>query len=279
MPVGRRDQHRRRCRRDRSAAGLRPDRPSQHPRRDPGLRADHPRLGPRPRRSPLERALGRLRPRRGRALPDLLAGGVDRLCGRRRGRARDAGRDARPARGPASAACHCCRAPGLRPAGRRVRAVDRRADQRGRTDRRGDAIHRGARRARRGRDPDLPRPAGPRGRAWHASAGDGRARSRVRCSSRLRTSSCSTSPPRPGSSARPATWSLLVAPWVALVRARTRWTPALVAASGVLAAVTTVGFLDHYTWTTPAGLIWVAIALGLWAAAYRAAASGGVDRA
>jgi O-antigen ligase len=72
---------------------------------------------------------------------------------------------------------------------------------------------------------------------------------------------------------------LLVAPWIALVRARTRWTPALVAASGVLAAVTTVGFLDHYTWTTPAGLIWVAIALGLWAAAYRAAASGGVDRA
>ena len=65
---------------------------------------------------------------------------------------------------------------------------------------------------------------------------------------------------------------LLVAPWVALVRARTRWTPALVAASGVLAAVTTVGFFDHYTWTTPAGLIWVAIALGLWAAAYRAAA-------
>ena len=73
--------------------------------------------------------------------------------------------------------------------------------------------------------------------------------------------------------------TLIVAPWFALVRARSRWTPALAAASGVLAAVTTVGFLDHYTWTTPAGLIWVAIALGLWAAAYRESMSGTVDRA
>ena len=72
---------------------------------------------------------------------------------------------------------------------------------------------------------------------------------------------------------------LILAPWVALVRARSRWTPALVAASGVLAAITTVGFLDHYTWTTPAGLIWVAIALGLWAAAYVAPMRGAVDRA
>jgi len=72
---------------------------------------------------------------------------------------------------------------------------------------------------------------------------------------------------------------LLVAPWVALVRARARWTPALVAASGVLAAVTTVGFLDHYTWTTPAGLTWSAIVLGLWAAAYEPATCGRVDRA
>ena len=53
-------------------------------------------------------------------------------------------------------------------------------------------------------------------------------------------------------------------------RSRARWTPELVAASGLLAAVTTVGFFDHYTWTTPAGLIWVAIALGLWAGAYQA---------
>ena len=49
--------------------------------------------------------------------------------------------------------------------------------------------------------------------------------------------------------------------------------------AGVLAAVTTVGFLDHYTWTTPAGLIWVAIVLGLWAAAYQAAAGRRVGRA
>ena len=80
------------------------------------------------------------------------------------------GADARPARGPALAPGHGCRAPGLRPAGRRVRAVARRAGQRGRTDRRRDAVRRGAPRARRGRDADLPRPAGPRGRAWHAAA-------------------------------------------------------------------------------------------------------------
>ena len=72
---------------------------------------------------------------------------------------------------------------------------------------------------------------------------------------------------------------LILAPWVALVRARSRWTPALVAASGVLAAITTVGFFDHYTWTTPAGLIWVAIALGLWAAAYVAPMRAADDRA
>ncbi len=72
---------------------------------------------------------------------------------------------------------------------------------------------------------------------------------------------------------------LIVAPWVALARARTRWTPTLVAASALLAAVTTVGFFDHYTWTTPAGLIWVAIALGLWAGAYGLATRGGVDSA
>jgi O-antigen ligase len=68
---------------------------------------------------------------------------------------------------------------------------------------------------------------------------------------------------------------LIVAPWVALVRARRRWTPELVAASAALAAVTTVGFLDHYTWTTPAGLIWVSITVGIWAAAYRTAGAEG----
>ena len=98
----------------------------------------------------------------------------------------------------------CCRAPGLRPIDRRVRAIHRRTDQRGRTDRRGDAIRRGARRARRGCDSDLPRPAGPRGRAWHPSGGDGRTRASVSIGSRPRTSSSSTSPPRRGSSARPA---------------------------------------------------------------------------
>lgn len=68
---------------------------------------------------------------------------------------------------------------------------------------------------------------------------------------------------------------LIVAPWLALVRARARWTPALVATSAALAAVTTVGFFDHYTWTAPAGLIWASIALGAWAGAYRASAIDG----
>ena len=66
--------------------------------------------------------------------------------------------------------------------------------------------------------------------------------------------------------------ALSLAPWVALVRMRRRrWTPDLVAASAAVAAVTAVGLFDHYTWTTPAGLIWVALAVGLWVVAYRSA--------
>jgi O-antigen ligase len=64
---------------------------------------------------------------------------------------------------------------------------------------------------------------------------------------------------------------LLVAPWLALVRVRQRWTPDLAAASAALAAITVVGFFDYYTWTYPAGRIWAWLVLGVWAVAYRRA--------
>ena len=70
---------------------------------------------------------------------------------------------------------------------------------------------------------------------------------------------------------------ILTAPWLALWRARQRWTPDLGAASGALAAVTVVGFVDYYTWAYPAGRIWFWLVLGLWVAAYRSAMAGQVD--
>ena len=70
---------------------------------------------------------------------------------------------------------------------------------------------------------------------------------------------------------------ILVAPWVALVRFRRRWTAELATASGALAAVTVVGFFDYYTWTYSAGRIWAWLVLGLWAVAYRNAMTGHAD--
>lgn len=67
--------------------------------------------------------------------------------------------------------------------------------------------------------------------------------------------------------------AILVAPWLALVRHRHRWTPELAAASAALAAVTVVGLFDYYTWSYPAGRIWSWVILALWAAAYRRAAA------
>lgn len=67
---------------------------------------------------------------------------------------------------------------------------------------------------------------------------------------------------------------IVAAPWLALWRARRRWTADLAAASGALAAITVVGFVDYYTWTYSAGRIWAWLVLGVWAAMYRAAMTG-----
>jgi O-antigen ligase len=69
-------------------------------------------------------------------------------------------------------------------------------------------------------------------------------------------------------------FALIVAPWLALVRARRLWTPWLAGASATLAAVTVVGLFDFYTWTASAGRTWAWIVLGLWVVAYRAATDG-----
>jgi O-antigen ligase len=68
--------------------------------------------------------------------------------------------------------------------------------------------------------------------------------------------------------------ALVVAPWLALVAARRRWTRQLAGASAALAAVTVVGLFDFYTWTASAGRTWAWILLGLWVVAYRAATEG-----
>ena len=64
---------------------------------------------------------------------------------------------------------------------------------------------------------------------------------------------------------------VLIAPWIALVRRRDRWTLSLAAASAALAAIDLIGFFDYYTWTYPAGRIWWWIVLAIWIVAYRAA--------
>lgn len=68
--------------------------------------------------------------------------------------------------------------------------------------------------------------------------------------------------------------ALLTAPWVLLVRRRGAWTSELAVASGLLAAVTVVGFFDYYTWTYSSGRLWAWIVLGLWLLAYSDATAG-----
>jgi O-antigen ligase len=65
--------------------------------------------------------------------------------------------------------------------------------------------------------------------------------------------------------------TLAVAPWIALVRVRTRWTRPLAWTSAALAAVTVIGLFDFYTWTASAGRTWAWLVLGLWVVAYRQA--------
>lgn len=67
---------------------------------------------------------------------------------------------------------------------------------------------------------------------------------------------------------------LAVAPWVALVRIRSRWTRSLAWTSAALAAVTVVGLFDFYTWGPTAGRTWAIIVLALWVVAYRGALGG-----
>jgi O-antigen ligase len=72
---------------------------------------------------------------------------------------------------------------------------------------------------------------------------------------------------------------VLVAPWLALIRLRARWTLELATASGALAALTVVGLFDYYPWTYSAGRIWAWLTLGLWVVAYRNAVAGSPDAA
>jgi hypothetical protein len=65
----------------------------------------------------------------------------------------------------------------------------------------------------------------------------------------------------------------LVTPWAALGwmllhRRAYALSPALIASSGVLAAVTVVGFFDYYTWSLAPGRIWQWLIWGLWGAGY-----------
>lgn len=68
---------------------------------------------------------------------------------------------------------------------------------------------------------------------------------------------------------------LLLAPWLVLwlKRRRLRADPAtlaVIAASGLLLAVTTVGLFDYYTWVLVPGRLWQWLAWGLWGVAYQA---------
>ena len=73
--------------------------------------------------------------------------------------------------------------------------------------------------------------------------------------------------------------ALLVAPWLALLLKRARWTWDLAVASGLLAGLTVVGMFDYYTWTYSAGRIWAWVIFGLWCAAYRTVVSRTADAA
>lgn len=62
---------------------------------------------------------------------------------------------------------------------------------------------------------------------------------------------------------------ILVGPWIALLVKRRQITAELAAASALIATVTTVGLVDYYTWSYPAGQLWFWLAIGSWCAAYR----------
>ena len=67
-------------------------------------------------------------------------------------------------------------------------------------------------------------------------------------------------------------YSLAMAvPWMALWlnRRRMALSPEMMAASGLLLAVTVVGLFDYYTWLLVPGRLWQWLAWGLWAIAYR----------
>ena len=65
-------------------------------------------------------------------------------------------------------------------------------------------------------------------------------------------------------------------PWLALWLNRRRLTPspALIGVSGVLLAVTIVGFFDYYTWLLAPGRLWQWLVWGLWGAIYQSSFRG-----
>jgi len=72
-------------------------------------------------------------------------------------------------------------------------------------------------------------------------------------------------------------YSIAVAgPWLALWLNRRRLTPspALIGVSGVLLAVTIVGFFDYYTWLLTPGRLWQWLVWGLWGVIYQSSFIG-----
>ncbi len=65
-------------------------------------------------------------------------------------------------------------------------------------------------------------------------------------------------------------FAALLAPWLALWlnRRRLRWSSVLIGISGVLLAVTLIGFFDYYTWLLVPGRLWQWLIWGLWSAAF-----------
>ncbi len=72
----------------------------------------------------------------------------------------------------------------------------------------------------------------------------------------------------------------LVLPWIALIRLtrqRRRVPHGLIAASGLLLALTVVGLVDYYPWLLQPGRLWQWLAWGVWARQYTDALQGGTD--
>lgn len=62
---------------------------------------------------------------------------------------------------------------------------------------------------------------------------------------------------------------LLAAPWFALAfKRRGKLTPDLIAASGLLLAMSVIGLFDYYTWLSAPGRLWQWLAWGLWGRFY-----------